>query len=103
MRDVKREAKSGIVEDLQINKDNWWAYHETKIDAHLAWDPSKNARTRQAPQRSGGRGGRGGQRPSPWKSMPKFVHKDARGVALRNKIFGEGAERMAGRCRLTPH
>jgi hypothetical protein len=35
----------------------------------------------------------------PWAHHPTFLHKNASGVAMRKKIFGEGAERMVRRFR----
>lgn len=34
-----------------------------------------------------------------WKKLPRFTQENAVGVAMRNRIFGEGAERMVSYFR----
>ena len=71
----------------RYNMDNWWVL---RILNHVVWDTSGGG-VRQAPTSS--RPGR--QAVSLWRQLPPvFLHGQPVGVAMRNKIFGEGAERM---------
>jgi hypothetical protein len=78
VRDLRREPKSGIVEDTVVNLDNWWSYEDgtpSFVMDHVIWNAGR------------------------WKKLPKYGHAQAVGVAMRNRVFGEGAERVVSKFR----
>ena len=89
VRNVLRESKAaGAADDMCANEDNWWIYDGQEgnyVVERMTWDSNKANATR----------GR-----EPWVRHPRmFQHENADGVARRNKILGEGAERMVSKFR----
>ena len=87
VRNVLRESKTGVVDDMYANEDNWWIYDGqagNSVVARMTWDSKKAYATRGK---------------HPWRRHRMYLHENADGVAMRNKIFGEGAERMVSKFR----
>ena len=85
VRNVLRESKMGVADDMCANKDNWYIYDGLiSCFERTTWDSDKATAT-------------GGK--DPWTHHPMFLHQGASGVAMRKKIFGEGAERMVSKFR----
>ena len=103
VRDVRRESREAA-DDPRPNYDNWWFFSEG-LRERLVWS-GRSGR--------GDRGDRGDRedrafrdangavsaaRRAGWRRVAKFTHPRAVGVAMRNEIFGEGAERVVSKFR----
>lgn len=84
IRDVMREPHLRLLEDLlRVNNEDWRMYSSGLNDYvkdRVTWV-------------------RGWLGHSSWMKLPTFTHENAVGMAMRNKIFGEGAERMVSNFR----
>jgi hypothetical protein len=92
VRNVQRESKLAVANEVEADDDvchraNEWLLFDSSTDEirRATWDSDKETATEGA---------------DPWtKHDSTFLHESARGVAMHNKIFGEGAERMVKRFR----
>ena len=67
------------------------------LNQRVAWSDQRDTRERGTTTfRNRGRRTGGSSR---WNNLQKFVHPSAVGVAMRNQIFSEGAERMVSKFR----
>ena len=84
VRNVLRESKTGAADDMCANEDNWWLFDGSDVMERVTWDSDKANATRGK---------------DPWTHHLMYLHENANGVAMRSKIFGEGAERMVSKFR----
>jgi hypothetical protein len=87
VRNVLRESKTGVADDMCANEDNWWIFDGQEgnyVVERMTWNSDKANATRGK---------------QPWTHHPMYLHENADGVAMRNKILGEGAERMVSKFR----
>ena len=78
VRDVRRESQFQVTEETVVTEQDWWSYSREDIIVRQVW---------------------GGGRRRGWSKTKKLIHPDADGVAMRNQIFGEGAERIVSKFR----
>jgi len=78
VRDVRRESQFQVTEETVVTDQDWWSYTREDITVRQVW---------------------GGRRRRGWSTTKQLIHPDADGVAMRNQIFGEGAERIVSKFR----